>query len=178
MSLILTKLRNPAAIVTGAFIKVNKGLRPDSLSHFELLKSAPADTINKEGLRVVLKGERLSSLGVGSPVFYRQIKIGSIEAFKLSTDSTGVEMRLFIDPEFSYLVRRNSIFYNATAMGMDVSLFGVKLSTETLSTIIHGGITMVVPDKPQSLAREMERFQLFNEADEDWLEYKPVIVKE
>lgn len=174
----IDQVKNPAAIVTGAFIKVNKGLRPDSLSHFELLKSAPADTINKEGLRVVLKGERLSSLGVGSPVFYRQIKIGSIEAFKLSTDSTGVEMRLFIDPEFSYLVRRNSIFYNATAMGMDVSLFGVKLSTETLSTIIHGGITMVVPDKPQSLAREMERFQLFNEADEDWLEYKPVIVKE
>ena len=87
-------------------------------------------------------------------------------------------MRLYIDDDFSYLVRRNSIFYNATAMGMDVSLFGVKLSTETLSTIIHGGITMVVPDKPQSLAREMERFTLHSEAEEEWLEYKPVLVRD
>ncbi|EDM27086.1 PqiB family protein [Lentisphaera araneosa HTCC2155] len=174
----IDQVKNPAAIVTGAFIKVSKGLSQHSLNHFDLLDTAPAETINQEGLRVVVKGERLSSLKVGSPVFYRQIKIGSIEAFKLSSDSTGVEMRLFIDPNFSYLVRRNSIFYNATAMGMDVSLFGVKLSTETLSTIIHGGITMVVPDKPQSLAREMERFTLHSEAEEEWLEYKPVLVRE
>ncbi|WDE95844.1 MlaD family protein [Lentisphaera profundi] len=174
----IDQVKNPLAIVTGAFIKLSKGLSKDSIKHFELLAETPAETINQLGLRVVVKGERLSSLKVGAPVFYRQIKIGSIEAFKLSSDSTGVEMRLFIDPAYSYLVRRNSIFYNATAMGMDVSLFGVKLSTETLSTIIHGGITMVVPNKPQGLAREMERFELFNEADDDWLEYKPVIVKE
>ena len=174
----IDQVKNPAAIVTGAFIKVSKGLSQHSLNHFDLLDTAPAETINQEGLRVVVKGERLSSLKVGSPVFYRQIKIGSIEAFKLSNDSTGVEMRLYIDDDFSYLVRRNSIFYNATAMGMDVSLFGVKLSTETLSTIIHGGITMVVPDKPQSLAREMERFTLHSEAEEEWLEYKPVLVRD
>ena len=174
----IDKVKNPAAILTGAFLKTAKGRSPIKATHFTILENPPADTINKEGLRIVVKGERLSSLKIGAPIFYRQIKIGSLEYYKLSNDSTGVEMRLFIDPKYKYLVRRNSIFYNATAIGMDVNVFGVKLSTETLATMIHGGITMVVPDKPLGLAREMERYILHAEADDDWLDYQPILIKD
>ena len=174
----IDQIKNPSALISGAFIKVDKGRSEMMIQNFELLNNPPPKTINKEGLRVLLKAERKGSLSIDSPVFYRQIKIGSVEAFKLSADSTKVEMRVFIYPEFSYLVRKNSLFYIASVVGVDVSLFGAKLSTETLSTMIHGGITMVVPNQPNSLAEQMQIFTLHNEPDDDWLEFNPVIIKE
>jgi len=169
----INKVRNTSALLTGAFVKVMKGRNSKTVSSFDLALKAPAKTLNKEGLRVKVKAQKLSSLKVGSPVFYRQIKIGSIEDYALSKDSKGVDLRLFIDPCYSYLVREDSLFYNATAMGMDVSLFGVKISTETISTMIHGGISMVTPENPSTPALSMHEFKLHNEPKEKWLEYNP-----
>jgi len=174
----IDQIKNPSALITGAFVEVMKGSSIHKSDTFMLEEVAPASTINEEGLRVLVTASKRSSLTIGSPVFYRQIKIGSIEAYSLSSDSKGVDMRLFIDPCYQYLVRENSIFYNATAIGMDVSLFGVKVSTETISTMIQGGITMVTPDEPLSKAKPMQNFKLYNEPDEDWLEYEPELLND
>ncbi len=171
-------IENPSAILSGAFIKVRKGYSPVKSKQFSLTKNRPAKTINKNGLRIMVTGSRLSSLKIGSPVFYRQIKIGSVESFKLSKDSKGIELKLFIDNCYSYIVRKNSLFYNSTAMGMDVSLFGVKISTETIATMIHGGITMVTPDEPEEKAKNTDSFKLHNAPDEDWLEYEPELIND
>ena len=169
----IDKIENPSAILSGAFIKILKGKSEITASKFALSKVAPVATMEKEGLRVLVTGTKLSSLKVGSPVFYRQVKIGSIEKVSLSKNSKGVDLKLYIDKCYSYLVRQNSIFYNATAIGMDISLFGVKISTETISTMINGGITMVVPDDFLDKAEENRNFKLYNDPDEDWLEYEP-----
>lgn len=174
----IDKIENPSSIISGAFIKLSKGHSTIPTNSFELLNNAPVPTLTKEGLRVVVVGEKLSSLKVGSPVFYRQIQIGSVEAYRLSNDSKGIELKLYIDKCYSYLVRKNSIFYNAGAIGVDVSLFGVKISTETLSTMLKGGITMVTPDKPENKAENMSQFKLHVKPDEDWLEYTPKLIND
>ncbi|RLA79007.1 MAG: hypothetical protein DRG78_13800 [Epsilonproteobacteria bacterium] len=171
-------IKNPSSIISGAFIKVLKGNSSEFSKRFSLASNSPAPTINKKGLRVLVKASRLSSLKVGSPVFYRQIQIGKVEGYGLSKDSKGVELKLFIDECYSYLVRDNSIFYNATAMGMDISLFGVKVSTETISTMIHGGITMVVPNNVKVKAQEMKEFKLHDAPEEDWIEYTPELIND
>jgi len=172
----LDGIKNPSSILSGAFIKVLKGQSTQKAKRFPLSVNEPVATLNQKGLRVLVTGSKLSSLKIGSPVFYRQIKIGSVEAYSLSHDSKGVDLKLFIDECYSYLVRENSIFYNATAMGMDVSLFGVKISTETISTMINGGITMVTPDDANAKAQEFEHYKLYNTPQEEWLEYAPELI--
>lgn len=174
----LDGVKNVSSIVSGAFIKVLKGTSEVLSDNFFLSTTQPVKTLNKKGLRVVVTGSKLSSLKVDSPVFYRQIKIGSVESYKLSDDAKGVELRLFIDKNYAYLVRKNSIFYNATAMGMDVSLFGVKISTETVSTMLNGGISMVTPDEVEDIAKNEQRFKLYDAPEEDWLEYSPTLIKD
>jgi len=172
----INEIENPSAILSGAFIKVLKGQSTQKANRFTLSVKEPVATLNKKGLRVLVTASKLSSLKIGSPVFYRQIKIGSVEAYSLSHDSKGVDLKLFIDECYSYLVRENSIFYNATAMGMDVSLFGVKISTETISTMINGGITMVIPDDANAKAQEFEHYKLYDAPEEEWLEYAPELI--
>lgn len=172
----LTGVENVSSLIRGSFLELLPGRSDELADHFFVSATPPAPTINKEGLRIVLSGSRLSSLKIGSPVFYRQIRIGSVEQFRLSDDATNVEMMLYIDKCYAYLVRRNSIFYNATALGMDVSLFGVKVSTETVNTMIKGGITLVTPDEPMGVAEEMRAFKLYDKPDESWLAWAPKLV--
>jgi len=174
----IDSIENPSAILSGAFIKLLRGRSKNKTNKFFISHKKPVATANKKGLRVIATASKLSSLKVGSPIFYRQIKIGSVEAFKLTQDSSGIELKLFIDECYTYLVRNNSIFYNATAMGMDVSLFGIKISTETVSTMIKGGITMVVPDDADIKAEELHEFKLYDAPKEDWLQYAPKLTND
>jgi len=176
ISININNIKNPSAIISGAFVKLLKGKSTEISNKFYINHTAPVSTVKKEGLRVVVKASKLSSLTIGSPVFYRQIKIGSVEAYRLSEDSKGVELKLFIDKCYTYLIRKNSIFYNATAIGMDISLFGVKISTETISTMINGGITMVVPNIPEEKVEELYEFKLYDKPEEDWLDYTPELI--
>ncbi|MEA3373309.1 MAG: MlaD family protein [Campylobacterota bacterium] len=169
-------VQNPSSLVTGAFIKVLPGKETVLGESFHLLGTAPVVSLNQEGLRVVVTGSRLSSLKEGSPVFYRQIKIGNVEEYRLRDDATGVELMLFIDKCYAHLVRENSLFYNATAMGMDVSLLGVKVRTETISTMINGGIALVTPSEPLDQAEEMQTFKLYDEPEDEWLTWAPTLL--
>lgn len=172
----LTGVENASSLIGGPFLELLPGRSDELADHFFVSAVPPAPTINKDGLRVVVYGSRLSSLKIGSPVFYRQIRIGSVEQFRLSDDAASVELMLYIDRCYAYLVRRNSVFYNATALGMDVSLFGVKVSTETVTTMIEGGITLVTPDEPLEVSEEMRLFRLYDKPEESWLAWSPKLV--
>ena len=172
----LTRIDNASALIGGAFITVLVGKSEIMSDHFKLLENAPAESMNKDGLRVIVAGPRLSSLKKDTPVFYRQIQIGNVEQYWLSGDSKNVELILFIDKCYRYLVRKNSKFYNTSAFGVDISLFGVTISTETLSTMINGGIALVTPTEAKEEVTDMESFILHPEPDEDWLEWEPELL--
>ncbi len=166
-------VKNVSAAISGPAIALRPGMSGKTASSFALRKAPPPPTYGKAGLRVVLIADRRSSLDVGSPVLYRQVKIGQVESWTLLGDGTGVEIVAFIEPKYIHLVRANAKFYNATAFGMDVSLTGVKVKTETLETMLSGGISMAVPEPPGAVAKEGTRFLLYNEPEKEWPQWKP-----
>lgn len=149
-----------------------------NFSFYDSLKDIYKEqNFNNDGLRVIVKAKRKSSLKVNSPVYYRQVKIGLVEKFELSNDGTHVKLQLYINKKFKHLVRENSIFYNATAFGMDISLFGVKVTTETLETLISGGISLVTPTKYEKKAQNLQEFILYDDVKNEWLEWNPKFEK-
>ena len=121
----ITSTKNPK-------IKVIAGKSTVKKSSFDLLTYKPFEEFDKEGLRVVVNAKRKSSLKENSPVYYRQLQIGVVEKYELSKNSTSIKLQLFIEKKYIHLVRKNSIFYNAGAFGVDLYLFGIKIKTETL----------------------------------------------
>lgn len=174
-SLGLNGIKNVKNALLGNSVVVLPGKSQTFKSRYTLSTKPPSKFMYKEGLRVVLKGSRRSSLDRGSPVYYRQVQIGEIESYRLSSDSKSVEMMVFIEACYAHLVRNNTLFYNATALGFDISLLGVKVQTETLETMISGGISMVTPEDFGAQAEPMQYFLLYNAPDEAWLEWSPTL---
>jgi len=160
-----TLLKGPALVITPG--------RAEGKEHSYLLSPPPAPTYGKPGLRVTLQGDRLSSLSPGAPVYYRQVPIGAVESYRLSDDGQYVLINIYIQPRYAHLVRQKSHFFIAGALGMDVGLTGIKIKTETLETLIRGGIGLAVPQNPGPVAEEGTLFRLYNEPKKKWLAWRP-----
>ena len=169
----LDGVKNVENAVTGPSIVLTPGLKKDRSDSFVLSPAPPPPTFGKRGLRIVLEADRRSSLDVGSPLYYRQVPIGEVESWELSEDATTVRVTAFVEPRYAHLVRANARFYIAGAFGMDISLMGVKVRTETLKTMVSGGIGMAVPDEPGPIVENGHRFRLFNEPKDAWMRWKP-----
>ena len=166
-------IKNVSTAITGSEIHLRPGLGQKASTLFELSPAAPPPTFGKEGLRIVAIGSIRSSLDVDSPVYYRQVPIGKIESYHLSKNGNKVEFTLFIDPCYKTLIRENSIIYLPSAIGMDVSLFGAKIKTETLQTMINGGMGIINPEEISSVASEGQSYKLENDVKEEWFTWQP-----
>jgi paraquat-inducible protein B len=169
----LEGVKNAASLISGPSLHVSLGRSSELGTQYLLNNILLHQNSLREGLRIVVSADRKSSLKVGSPVLFRQIKIGDVEEFRLSDNATQVEFSLFIEPCYAHLVRGNSRFYNASALGVEIGLGGVKVKTETLQTMIEGGIVLATPDEFDEQAKSMQVFKLYNEPEDIWLQWHP-----
>jgi paraquat-inducible protein B len=76
----------------------------------------------------------------------------------MAADGDGVELSLFIPENFSSLVRKDSRFWNAGGIQISASLGKLDISTESLASMISGGIAFDSPGKSKSPAAETGSF--------------------
>ena len=132
-------------LVSGNYIAVSPGDGEPSRK-FKALAEEPPLSDAKPGLHLTIKAERLGSLNRGSPVFYKQIQVGQIKSFLLSEDQNTVELKVYIEPTYANLVRKHTRFWNASGISIDANLSGVKVRSESLSSIVAGGIAFATPE--------------------------------
>ncbi|MBC3423276.1 MULTISPECIES: MlaD family protein [unclassified Pseudomonas] len=132
-------------LVSGNYIAVDPG-QGEPTRRFTALAEAPPLSDREPGLHLTLKAERLGSLNRESPVFYKQIQVGKVKSYRLSDDHGTVEIKLFIEPEYASLVRKHTRFWNASGISIDANLSGVKVRSESLSSIVAGGIAFATPE--------------------------------
>jgi paraquat-inducible protein B len=132
-------------LVSGNYITVSPGEGEPTRQFTALLEPPPlADSV--PGLHLTLKAERLGSLNRDSPVFYKQIQVGKVKSYGLNEDKSLIEIKVFIEPEYASLVRKHTRFWNASGISIDADLSGLKVRTESLTSIVAGGIAFATPD--------------------------------
>ena len=80
------------------------------------------------------------SLGIGSPILHKNIKIGEIEGFKLARDQQSVLIECFVTAEYKKLVHENTRFYNLSGVKISGGLGGIDVETGSLQALVAGGI--------------------------------------
>ena len=163
-------------LVTGVHLTVLPG-KGAPAKRFKGLDKTPAPDVVDEGRSFILQSDRLGSLTTGAPVFYRELKVGSVEASRLSDDSTSVLVRVHIEAPYVGLVRTSSKFWNTGGFSFKVNLFGAQMKDTSLESLITGGVAFATPDTlPLAPAAEDgAQFGLAPEADKEWMKWAPKI---
>ncbi|HDS1734817.1 MlaD family protein [Pseudomonas sp. BP8] len=144
-SVTLAGISGLETLVSGNYIAVDPG-KGEPSKRFNALSTAPPLSDAEPGLHLTLKADRLGSLNRDSPVFYKQIQVGRVKSYKLSEDQDTVEVKIFIQPAYADLVRKHTRFWNASGISIDADLSGVKVRSESLSSIVAGGIAFATPE--------------------------------
>ncbi|XOF33534.1 MAG: MlaD family protein [Candidatus Electrothrix sp. YB6] len=175
--LTLSGVSHPETLLTGAYLALRPGYGAPQ-TRFAVRASEPGVSDPFPGLNLVLEAERIGSLNKGSPLYYRQVEIGRVTGVELSPTAQRVWIHAVVEPKYMPLVHRTSRFWNAGGVKVIAGLFsGVSVETESLESIMAGGIAMATPDGRDmgTPAEDGDHFLLAEQPDEDWLEWAPKI---
>ncbi|WP_426285347.1 intermembrane transport protein PqiB [Luteibacter sp. E-22] len=152
-------------LLSGAFIGADAGDSDEEQSDFTGLETPPAVTHGAPGRRFVLHSTDLGSLDIGSPVYYRRIQVGRVVSYELDKDGKGVSLQLFIDGPNDRFVGKDTRFWNASGVDVSLGADGLKMNTQSLATVIAGGVAFQDPPGPhdEAPAPEMAEYTLFSD---------------
>lgn len=152
-------------LLSGDYIGADIGQANARAKNFTGLENPPPITYGEPGKRFTLNTQDLGSLDIGSPVYYRKIPVGQVVAYALNADGKGVNIEVFIHAPNDAHVTENTRFWNASGIDVNVGANGFSVKTESLSSILVGGIAFRAPeyspnDQP---ATEEKAFDLFED---------------
>jgi paraquat-inducible protein B len=132
-------------LLSGAYIGADAGRSSDSESHFAGLETPPPVTGDQKGRQYTLHGESLGSIDIGSPIFYRRVQVGQVVGFSLDKSGSGVTMQVFVSAPFDQYVGTNTRWWHASGVDLRLDSSGFKLNTQSLATVIVGGLSFQSP---------------------------------
>jgi paraquat-inducible protein B len=152
-------------LLSGDYIGADIGQSGNRAKRFTGLESPPPITYGEPGKHFFLHTQDLGSLDIGSPVYFRRIPVGQVVAYALSADGSSVDVEVFIHAPNDAFVTQNTRFWNASGIQVDVGANGLAVRTESLSSMLVGGIAFRAPNySPQDTAAgENQRFELFTD---------------
>ncbi|MCR8960526.1 MlaD family protein [Variovorax sp. CCNWLW225] len=150
-----------STLLSGAYIGADAGVSTETASEFKGLEVPPIVTRDASGQQFLLRATDIGSLDVGSPVYFRRIKVGQVAAYELDGDGRGVTLRIFVNAPYDKFVGVNTRFWQASGIDAQLSASGFTLRTQSLATILLGGIAFKAPDDAMGpLAKENTAFTL------------------
>src|SRR3954462_13907346 len=149
-------------LISGAYIGLDPGQGKPALS-FTGLEEPPPMTSDVPGRRFALHADGLGSVDQGSPVYYRGLRVGQVLSRTLDDARRSFTCEVFVDAPHDRLVRDASRFWNASGIDVSVSSGGVEVATESLQSILAGGVAFDTPgiEAPGEEATAGHAFRLY-----------------
>jgi paraquat-inducible protein B len=141
----LSGISGLSTLLSGNYIGFEAGKSDEDERSFIGLDLPPPIT-DQKGRKFLLKAATLGSLGVGAPVYYRQLNVGQVAAYNLAADGKSVEITVFVDSPYEKYVTSETRFWNASGVNVSVGADGVDVHTESLAALIAGGLAFDVAD--------------------------------
>ncbi|GAC1666063.1 MAG: MlaD family protein [Steroidobacteraceae bacterium] len=153
-------------LVSGAYISVDVGTSATSRRQFVGVEIPPVVTADLPGREFILHADDLGSLSIGSLVFYRHIIAGQVVAYELDPGGTGVTLKVFVKAPFDGYITGGTRFWQASGIDMSLSSDGIKLRTESLTSILQGGVAFrALPGSASSPVAADTAFILYPDED-------------
>lgn len=154
-------------LFSGAYIGCSPSPEGLPIRKFTGLEKPPVLTEGLPGRHFTLQSKTLGSLDIGSPVFYRGIKVGQVVEYDFTEAAEAIHLKVFVNAPFDEKVRENTRFWNASGVDFTLDATGIKMDTQSLVSIMVGGIAFDLPlhAKPADQADENSAFLLYASHD-------------
>ena len=154
-------------LLSGAYIDVDGGKSQEKERVFKGLETPPVISSDVPGKIFFLNAKDLGSLDFGSPIYYRRMNVGQVTAYKIAPDGQSIELQTFIRAPFDKFVTKDARFWQASGLDVSLNASGFSLNTQSLASIVAGGIAFGYPeDSKASSAEDHSRFKLWDNRTE------------
>jgi paraquat-inducible protein B len=153
-------------LLSGAYIGMDIGNSKRDRRDYTGLETPPVFASDVPGREYVLKSDDLGSVAIGTPIFFRRLQVGQVTSYELDKNGRGVTMHVFINAPYDRFVVSDTRFWHASGVDVSLNTEGVKVNTQSLVSILVGGLAFQTPpgsrdDAPQAAAKTT--FELFND---------------
>jgi paraquat-inducible protein B len=157
-------LRGIGTLLSGPFIEMVPGTSSQHDQHdFIGLEDPPVLEADTPGTTFLVKADRLGSLSVGSPVFFRDMSVGQVLGWDLGNMAENAMLHVFVRRPFDTYVNDSSRFWNASGIKIDLGGTGVSIEVASLKALLLGGIGFETPDPKAPPAVAADAFPLYND---------------
>ena len=131
---------NLGTLISGVYIVMDPGEPGEFHTTFRGLVEPPAVKSDDKGTQYILLADRLGSLDIGSPVYYRSVRVGEVTGYRLGNEGANVEIRIFIKAPHDKMVYTRTHFWNVSGFGLTIGADGIKAQMASLASLISGGV--------------------------------------
>lgn len=135
--------------------------------HFIGKTDPPILETNAPGTVFKLQTRRIGSISLGSPIFYRDIEVGTVLGWDLADMARHVTIHAFVRAPFDQYVRDDSLFWDASGISVKLDGNGIKVQLESIRALLLGGIAFATdPDRKGTPSPPGQLFPLYRNVEE------------
>ncbi len=110
-----------------------------------------------------LKASRVGSVSVGSPIFFRDLDVGTVLGWDIGDMVESVTIHAFIRAPYDSYVHDESRFWDASGVSVKLAATGIDVQFESLRAMLLGGVAFDTPAtaKATPASAEKHEFPLF-----------------
>ena len=100
-----------------------------------------------------LKAEDLGSIDDGTPVFFRRLQVGEVTSYELDDHGKTLTVKVFVNSPYDKFVTPNTRFWQASGIDVSLSAAGLSVQTQSVLSMLVGGIAFEAPESDAEIAR-------------------------
>jgi len=132
-------------LLSGAYIGMEIGESKVKKRDFVALDTPPVVTGETPGRFFLLKTPNLGSLDAGTPIYFRRLQVGQVASYELDKDGQSLTVKTFVNAPYDQYVTPNTRFWDASGIDMSLTANGLTLRTQSVMSILVGGIAFETP---------------------------------
>ena len=156
-------------LLSGSFVGMLPGddAAAPAQREFTGREDPPIITASVPGHTFSVKANRLGSISLGSPVFFRDLSVGEVLGWDIAEMARSVTIRVFVRAPYDRYVNDDTRFWNASGLSLKLGGSGVELQLESLRALVLGGVAFNTPDEKAGAAMSADNhvFPLFSDRE-------------
>jgi len=164
-------------LFSGAYIGIDPHKEGKPQKQFKGLEVPPVLTADLPGRHFTLRANTLGSLDIGTPVYYRKVKVGKVVSYAYDVERDDLKVLVFIEAPFHEKVTQETRFFNASGVDVTLDASGLTINTESLVSVMLGGIGFETPVGLKADEQVPENFEFKLYPDLESTKQKEYLVK-